>query len=171
MKNYIKTNFLYIFRGPLLVLFCFYSSNAGSQTQVNIYFEKGSDKVSVKDKEVLRRLAENLSEKEVAVSLRGYTDTTGTIELNRNLAIKRELAVASVLSEYGVDINSKRVNNYCDSGNLSDVEISNAENRRVSVIIDELTMYPTKSGMIIMAPKHIKLRVIDQYYQRDLCSK
>ncbi|RZJ68178.1 MAG: hypothetical protein EOO45_14940 [Flavobacterium sp.] len=56
---------------------------------------------------------------------------------------------------------------YSCNENLSNGTLSDAENRRVSVTINELMSYTAKNGSVIMAPKNVKLRLIDQFFQPD----
>jgi hypothetical protein len=150
------------FTGSLIALL-FFCINANCQT--NIYFETGSDHVDAKGKVVLQKMAANLAGKEIAFMVRGYADTTGIAQQNFVLARKREAAVAAILTENGIDI--QRIGYSCD-GNIANVALSDAENRRVSVTAHELSAYTAKNGSVIMASRDVKLRLIDQFYQPDL---
>jgi hypothetical protein len=54
--------------------------------------------------------------------------------------------------------------------NLAKNDLSNAENRRVSITVHEMATYTAKNGYVIFAPKDMKLKVIDHFYQPDLVS-
>jgi len=143
-----------------LLLFCI---NANCQT--NIYFETGSYHIDAQGKVALQKMAANFADKEIAFMVRGYADTTGIALQNGVLARKREAAVAAILEENGIDV--QRIGYSCD-GNIANVALSDAENRRVWVTAHELSTYTAKNGSVIMASKDVKLHLIDQFYQPDL---
>ncbi len=148
-------------RNIVIILFSFVCGLTFAQT--NIYFKSGSYNVDAKERETLRRLAVNLSGKSVAVFVQGYADTTGTIEKNRNLARNREKAVIAILSEKG--INTAQIATPCTQKALSNNDLSNPENRRVSITVDKLVSYPAKDGWEVLAPQSISLRLVEHYYQ------
>ncbi|OYU83044.1 MAG: hypothetical protein CFE24_13055 [Flavobacterium sp. BFFFF2] len=174
MLNYLIfwVDGLFLYSGQVIALprfffglFLFTCLSGYSQT--NIYFEVGSDQVDAKGKEAIKKLVANFSGKEIAFTVKGYTDTTGIAVHNFTLARKREKAVVNLLTSYGLQ---QELIGFSCTNNISNNEISNAENRRVSITVHEMASYLAKNGSIILAPKDIKLKVIDHFYQPDLIS-
>lgn len=148
-------------RNIVLILFSFVCGVTVAQT--NIYFKSGSNDIDSEGEATLRKLIANTLGKNVTVFVQGYADTTGTIEGNRNLARNRERAVISFLSKKG--IRTEEIVTPCVQKTLSINDLSNAKNRRVLVTIDELVAYPAKDGSVVLAPKSIRLKLEEQYYQ------
>lgn len=148
-------------RNIIILLFSFVCGITFAQT--NIYFKSGSDNIDSEGKETLKKLVAGSIGKNITVFVRGYADTTGTIERNRILARNREKAVISFLNKKG--IRAEEIITPCVQKTLSINDLSNAKNRRVSITVDELVAHPAKDESVVLAPKSIRLNFEEQFYQ------
>lgn len=108
-----------------------------------VLFEFDSTRITSSEGEKLDRLAELLkSNKELKVSLGGYTDFYGSNAYNQNLSQRRVQSVANYLKNAGVDAAQVITNWYGENAHLTD-QSGNAnsdEARRLSrrVVIEEI---------------------------------
>ncbi|HTH75326.1 MAG TPA: OmpA family protein [Trinickia sp.] len=74
---------------------------------------------------------------ELAAEVRGYTDSTGSAQLNQTLSQNRAQSVATYLSQHGVAPNRLAATGYGPSNPVADnaTEAGRAQNRRVEVYL------------------------------------
>ena len=118
--------------------------NNNSSDFATVYFGYGSSVLAKTYYSLLRNVASRLkSNKKEKITITGMTDDKGNDKANKNLALKRAQSVKEYLIDYGVSQNQITlktiakvpVDDKCQ-GNLSCIEKSRLENRKVSLNLD-----------------------------------
>jgi outer membrane protein OmpA-like peptidoglycan-associated protein len=102
-------------------------------------FESGSSRLTGEAREALAVVARMLSEYDATVvTLHGYTDATGSLDVNAELSEKRALAVARVLRAGGVAVERLLVVGHGQASPVAsnEDEAGRARNRRVELHLD-----------------------------------
>jgi outer membrane protein OmpA-like peptidoglycan-associated protein len=101
-----------------------------------VNFELGSAELTPGSLEVLREVAQSLlAYPEVTIEVGGHTDNTGSIELNRELSLRRALAVREFLIGSGVATSRITAVGYGPDYPITtnDTEEGRLQNRRVEI--------------------------------------
>jgi len=105
----------------------------------NLLFAKGSDKLDMKGKAAIQKVAEALkNEKDFDIVVEGHTDSDGNPKSNWALSTRRALAVVNVLEDSGV-LSQKIIaagRGQYHPVEPNDSEVNKAKNRRTEIILE-----------------------------------
>lgn len=106
-----------------------------------VYFKTGSDELTEASKQQIKNIASIMNAyPDVKLKLGGYTDNTGSKEVNQNISLKRAQSVANKLISIGISSDRLKFEGYGSDYPIcsaNDTDECRAQNRRVDVRIDE----------------------------------
>lgn len=109
-----------------------------AQLEFTLYFQLGGDQLTAESEALLPGLLQAVQDRQSTdVSITGHTDTTGSPQLNYELALRRAESVASLLRQRGLDASFISVQSHGQSDLLVPTADNVAEprNRRVEVTV------------------------------------
>ena len=104
----------------------------------SISFDSGSDILSQNGRDIISRIAGELSTSEdFSITVFGHTDGVGESDANLDLSIRRSQSVVSILVENGILGDAVRAEGRGESSPIAtnDTEAGRAANRRVEVVL------------------------------------
>jgi outer membrane protein OmpA-like peptidoglycan-associated protein len=103
-----------------------------------LHFDENRDTLTAESEAQLPAILNAIRERHsTAITIIGHTDTTGTVQSNYELGLRRAQRVVRILVEQGVDPSSLFASSHGEADLLVKTErgVSEARNRRVEIVV------------------------------------